>query len=817
MTNKKDLAARLAAGLAATGAAAAGIGLLGRYLVRRPLPQHDGSIRLEGLKEPVEVVRDQWGVSHVYANNEADLFFAQGYVHAQDRLFQMDTSRRVGAGRSAEIVGPAGLASDRAARIFGWHRAAEAQVAGILADDRTAAVARAYAAGVNAFIAEGRLPLEFSLLAYRPAPWQPFDSAAWGTVLAWGLSANWETELLRMRLAGLLGAERAADLLPQFPAGYPTILPGAALEARIADGLAQAYEEMLQNLPLGAIPAVPGAGSNNWVVGGEHTATGRPILANDPHLPPLFPTIWYENHLVGGDYNVTGFTSPGVPGVIIGHNPNIAWGITNAFPDIQDLYVERFHEADPLLYEADGQWRRAEERIEQIHVRGWRKPHTERVRYTHHGPIISGLAPGISQEVALRWIGHDENNHLSALLAICRAHDWAGFRQAATDWAFPSQNVVYADVAGNIGYLMPGRVPQRARGHGLVPAPGWIGDYDWTGFIPHEELPHSFNPDAGMVVTANNHVVAGDYPHFLCGEWLPPYRAQRILELLQAQRPLDRADMERIQQDTVSLPMRRFVRLALPHLPAADVQPELMRAALRLLASWDGNMHIESSAASIAFAWFAYFLEACLAQALGAEVTAALLTRYELENMAPSPFHELSHEIALCWLEGGAPEWAGPLTPLLQPALENALAALERHYGPRLAAWRWGRMHVVHIHSHPARIPVLGRLWRPVTLPLGGDGYTVNQADVIPRFPPDPVHVIASCRMILDVGAWDESVSALPGGQSGHPASEHYQDSIDDWSAGRYHPMLFSRDAVDRAAKSHLLLQPQPGTSQEKE
>jgi penicillin G amidase len=815
MTSKSSVPARLVAGLATASAAAAAIGLAGRYLLRRPLPQDAGAIKLAGIYEPVEIIRDPWGVPHIYARNEADLFLAQGYVHAQDRLFQMDTGRRVGAGRLAEIVGPAGLASDRAARIFGWHRAAEAQVAGILDDDRTATAARAYAAGVNAFMAAGRLPLEFSLLAYRPEPWQPYDSAAWGAVLAWGLSANWESELLRARLVELLGAERAADFLPNFPAGYPTIVPGATVGARIAEGLARAYEEMLQNLPLGAIPATPGAGSNNWVVAGEHTATGRPILANDPHLPPLFPTIWYENHLVGGDYQVTGFTSPGVPGVIIGHNDHIAWGITNAFPDIQDLYVERLHEEDPLLYEFEGQWRRAEERSEQIYVRGWRKPHTERVRYTHHGPIISNLAPGASQQLSLRWAAHDANNHLRALLGICRAHDWPSFRQAATDWAFPSQNVVYADVAGNIGYLMPGRVPQRARGHGVLPAPGWTGDYEWTGYIPAEELPHSFNPEAGMVVTANNHVVADDYPYFLCGEWLPPYRAQRILELLQEHRPLDRADMERIQQDTVSLPMRRFVRLALPHL--AEEQPDMLRGAVTLLANWDGNMHVESSAASIAFAWFAAFLEACLTQALGPEVTAALLARYDLDNMAPSPFHELSHEVALCWLEGGAPTWAGAITSLLQPALETALAALARHYGPRPEAWRWGRMHVVHIHSHLARIPLLGRLWRPVTLPLGGDGYTVNQADTTPRFPPEPVHVIASCRMIVDVGAWDESVSALPGGQSGHPASDHYQDSIDDWSEGRYHPMLFSRDAVDRAAKSHLLLQPRPETSQDKE
>jgi penicillin G amidase len=807
MTSRAPVSRRLALGLATAGATITSLGLLGHHLIRRPLPQRAGTATVDGLVAPVEVIRDRWGVPHIYATNETDLFFAQGYVHAQDRLFQMDTSRRVGAGRLAEVVGPPGLASDRAARFFGWHRAAEAQVAGMLADSRTAAIAHAYAAGVNAFIGEGRLPLEFSLLAYEPEPWRPSDSAAWGAVLAWGLSVNWETELLRARLVEMLGAERAADLMPAFPADYPTIVPGAPVGARLAEALTAAYEEIVHNLPLGAIPATLGAGSNNWVVSGVHTASGRPILANDPHLPPLFPTIWYENHLAAGDYHVTGFTSPGVPGVIIGHNEKIAWGITNAFPDVQDLYVERFHPEDRLLYEVEGEWIAAEERLERIYVRGWRRPHDERVRYTRHGPVISDLVPGVHHDLALRWMCHGRNNHLRSIIELCCATDWTTFRHALSDWAFPSQNVVYADVEGNVGYLMPGRVPKRGKGHGLVPVPGWTNDYEWQGWIPHEELPANLNPAEGMIVTANNQVVADDFPHFLSGEWLPPYRARRILTLLQAERPLDVAAIGRIQQDTVSLPMKRFVELAVPHLVTMRVSEDLS-AAMALLSGWDGDMDAKSSAASLAFAWFVHFLEACLEQALGAEQTASLLQRYELENMAPSPFHELSHELALCWLEDGAPGWVGPVVPLLQPALEQALGALAQELGRSLDRWQWGRLHIVHIESPLARIPLLGRLWRPLTLPLAGDGYTVCQADTTPRFPPDPVHVIASCRMILDVGAWDNCLSALPGGQSGHLASAHYQDSIDDWYHGRYHPMLFSRDAVDEAGETQLTLRP---------
>jgi penicillin G amidase len=645
---------------AGVGAAAvvAGLKVLGRRVVRQPLPLLDGTPIIAGVRQPVEVIRDRWGIPHIYAASHDDLFFAQGYVHAQDRLFQMDVSRRVGAGRLSEIAGSYGLANDRAARIFGWHRAAEAQAQGILADKETAAAAEAYAAGVNAYIAEGHLPLEFRLLRYQPEPWRPFDSAAWGTVLAWGLSVNWETELLRARLVAALGPERAADLTPILPDDYPTILPGVSAGARFAEALLAAYQELAASFPPGGMPLSRAAGSNNWVVSGEHTTSGRAILANDPHLPPLFPAIWYENHLVGGDYHVTGFTSPGVPGVLIGHNEHIAWGITNAFPDIQDLYVERFHPDDPLLVEVNGDWQRVDERVERIHVRWRRQPHEERVRYTRHGPVISDLVSNSGHDLALRWVYHEKGNHLAATLKICRAIDWAGFRQALHDWSFPSQNVVYADTEGNIGYVMPGRVPIRARGQGLVPVPGWTDNYEWQGWIPSTELPACFNPAEGMIVTANNQVTARDYPYWLTGEWLPPYRARRIADLLSNGKPLDVAAMQRIQQDTLSLPMQRFVSLALPSLdPPAALKPALRAASIRLRA-WDGDMSAGSVAASIAFAWLAQFLEAVLDQALGPEHVASLLQRYELANFAASPLHELSYELILRWLAGDSPAWS---------------------------------------------------------------------------------------------------------------------------------------------------------------
>ncbi|MFQ5422135.1 MAG: penicillin acylase family protein, partial [Anaerolineae bacterium] len=463
--------------LALLTAAAAGLQLALRRFVQRPLPPLSGELKINGLRRPVEIIRDTWGVPHLYAENERDLFFAQGFVHAQDRLFQMDANRRVGAGRISEIVGPLGLPSDRFARFFGWTRAANAQL--FRSDPDTRGMVDAYADGVNAFIAQKRLPVEFSVLAYRPEPWQAADTAAWGTVLAWGLSVNWETELMRARLLAHLGPEKLADFIPQYDDAYPTILPDAVVGADIAAAVQEAAADAAAYWPVKG----SGVGSNNWVIGGGRTESGRPILANDPHLPPVFPTIWYENHLVGGRFNVTGFTMPGIPGVVIGHNQHIAWGVTNAFPDVQDVYVERFHPDDSTKFEVDGRFYDAEIVEETIKVRG-RKPIVEKVRYTRHGPVFSDMMPEVDQDLSLRWSAYGRTNHMLALFNLNLAHGWDSFRDSLQCWGFPSQNIVYADVAGNIGYTMPGLAPRRRKGIGLLPTPGWLDDHEWAGWIP---------------------------------------------------------------------------------------------------------------------------------------------------------------------------------------------------------------------------------------------------------------------------------------------------------------------------------------------
>lgn len=770
----------------------------------------DGRLNVPGLKQPVEIIRDKWGVPHIYAKNEPDLFFAQGFVHAQDRLFQMDLNRRIGSGRLSEIVGPKAVEMDRFARIMGWTRAAKNHVLG--GDDETRVIANAYRAGINAFIALEQFPPEFNLLLYKPEPWQLEHSAAWGLVLAWGLSANWQSELIRDWLIDELGVEKAADLFPKPNGRYPTIIPpnptAERVGAQLAAKMIAAYQETIEGIPLGRLPVGQNIGSNNWVVSGERMESGRPFLANDPHLPPIFPSIWYENHLVGGRYNVTGFSTPGVPGVLIGHNDHIAWGITNGFPDIQDIFIERFAPDDEAQYEIDGQWHKADVEVEVIRVRG-QKPVELKMRYTHHGPIISDLLPDEDRTLALCWTSHAPNNHLSSALKVNRAQNWPQFDEALRDWAFPPHNTVYADVNGNIGYILPGKVPVRQKANSMTPTPGWCSRYDWQGMVPHEELPRYLNPASGVIATANNRVVSADYKHWLTEEWLAPYRAQRILQLLDQPRLLTRHDHVQMQQDTVSLMAQRFLPLVLPHLEDKPLTADLAQG-YELLQNWDGDMAANLVAPTLYFGWLVHLTQAVMTQAVGKEVCERLLSKKAVGPSPGNPFYSVAYELLLNWLQTAPPAWVGGIDGLIFPSYVKSFVVLRQEAGLNINTWLWGRIHQLHLEHPLTMIPGLGKRWKPRRFPISGSANTINQTAVPPQFPPPPVEMIASCRMLLDIGAWDNCLAVMPGGQSAYVRSKHYQDGIRDWRNGRYHPMLFSRKRIEAASAQQLWLQPNP-------
>ncbi|HYN87161.1 MAG TPA: penicillin acylase family protein, partial [Ardenticatenaceae bacterium] len=532
-------------------------GFLGWWAFWRPRPQVNGSIRVAGLQAPVEVLRDEWGVPHIYAQNEHDLFFAQGYVHAQDRLWQMDLQRRIGMARLSEIFGEDGLETDRFLRTIGTNRAARADVANL--DPQSLAILEAYAAGVNAFLESHRsnLPIEFRILRYSPELWQPADTAAWAKMMQWSLSSNWEDELFRARLVAELGEPQAADLMALYPEGAPLILPeGVDTYSRLGAPRVAAAR-MLGDLGFGSGDSL---GSNNWVVSGAKSTTGRPILANDPHLGIRMPSIWYEIGLHAPGLNAVGASLPGIPALVIGHNDHIAWGMTTLQVDVQDLYIERLNPDNPAEYEVDGRFEPFDIVREEIHVSGRAEPEILEVRVGRHGPLINDVLEGAERPTAFRWLAVAEPSTLLATIGpLIRASTWEEFTAALETWDAPGQNFVYADDQGNIGYYGAARVPIRAQGTGDVPAPGWDGSHDWEGFIPFEEMPHAFNPPEGFIATANNKPVPDDYPFHLGSAWAAPYRQQRIVTLLTAKDKLSLEDMRAIQADIVSLPARTLV------------------------------------------------------------------------------------------------------------------------------------------------------------------------------------------------------------------------------------------------------------------
>jgi penicillin amidase len=592
-----------------------GLTILARsWLTRSPQPQRQGQVHLPGLSAPVKIIRDHWDVPHIYGQTDADALFGQGYVHAQERLWQMDFNRRLTAGRLSEILGSAAVPLDRWIRILGLRRVAEQQPP--LVEPEMRVMFDAYCAGVNAFIAAGRRPIEFALLNYQPEPWTMIDSMAWAKMMAWDLGVNWETEILRARLAAQIGPELAAELEPPYLRDWPrTVPPGVDYSCIGNEALRRAAEARKFTGPA----PQDGLGSNNWVVAGARTQTGQPLLANDMHLGLSAPAIWFENHLIGDTLNVTGVSFPGLPGVVAGHNAHVAWGYTNGFNDVQDIYLEHLRTVNDgrVQYEFKGEWLDAEMIHEAIRVKD-ADPVVETVIVTQHGPILNALAPDFmgEQPLALRWTALEPDNIFGALLRLNRAQNCAEVREALRYWSAPTQNTVYADVQGNIGYSFPGKTPIRAKGRGRVPVPGWTGEYEWLGYVPFEELPHVYNPPQGYVATANNRVTDDDYPHWIGYDHSGGSRAERIAQLIEAHPKLSVADMQKMHLDQISMPALRVVA-SLNTLTTDD--PELA-AALKGLREWDGQLGAPSAPAAVYEVFVRRLIERLLSKKLGADL-----------------------------------------------------------------------------------------------------------------------------------------------------------------------------------------------------
>jgi penicillin amidase len=777
--------------------------IAGVYLyARRSIPTTKGVLRVEGLSAVVEIIRDSDYIPHIYAQNKREAYWGLGYAHAQDRLWQIEFQRRSSQGRVAEILGPRLLPLDRFMRTLGMHRCAPKVWESLSKDARD--LIEAYVAGINAFIAEhakGGVAPEFALLRFKPQPWTGVDVVLMSKMLAWSLGGTYVTELLRNDLIEVLGAERARQLLPDYfrdepspsllqetPKQEATVLPNSTMRSSALDPGTSKEE---------------GVGSNMWVVESSRSATGKPVLANDPHLMSSIPMTWYLAHLSAPDFDVIGATIPGIPGVIIGRNRNIAWGVTNLNPDVQDLFKEKI--------DAEGQsaqFLEEEQPLELITetIRIKKRSAVQiQVRVTRHGPLISDVIDANNAELpmagrrssgsplALQWTGlKTADSTLETFLLLNEARDWGQFTEALKHLVAPAVNFGYADNEGNIGYHAAGQIPIRNSGDGSVPAEGWSGEGEWVGFIPFEELPSAYNPSQGYIVSTNNSPAAPHYPHFLGADWVEPYRKQRITELLNDKERLAPDDHAAIQGDSLSMQARESLPLLLSLVSPRDAE---MRKAVELLAGWDRDAEGASIPAAIFAAWWMKLPRVLL----GEELDKKLLASYEGWSTYVNRF-------VLDSLSGRVPTSTEP-SKLAERALREALDELKGRLGDEMQNWRWDRLHRAVFPHYPFHnVPFLQK-WFSRSVPRGGDWSTVNFGAVLSARPFIQRNV-PGYRQIIDLAQPDGGLFIHSVGQSGHFLSPHYDDYLKDWAAVRYRPMRFTRAAVERDARATLRLTP---------
>ena len=750
---------------------------------RAALPPVEGELEVPGLREPVEVLRDRWGIPYLSAASLDDLWFAQGFVQASERLFQIELALRAAGGRLSGWFSDLTIAADRFARTVGFHRIGVHEARRW--SDASRSMMRRFVDGARAWVgAMPAPPLEYAMLG--AAPDLPEDLEAWAAAfayLAWGLSGNWDDELLRLRLSERFGAQTAGALLP--PAAPPIGIAAGSLAGRLLDGL----------------PRSSGQGSNNWVVSGSRTASGRPILANDPHLLVQQPAAWFELHLRAPGFEARGVALPFVPGILIGTTPHHAWGVTNVSGDVQDLYVERLND-EGTAAEFDGGWEPMTVHAETIEVRGGPAV-TFDVRETRHGPILETAPVGVSGNeyarvdgtFALRWTAADGLLEPVVLADLVRAASFEEFREALRGLWCPGQNVVYADVEGTIGYQCTGRFPVRRAGDGSAPVAGWTSDHEWEGYLPYEELPWSKDPGTGFVVTANHRIHDDDYPHLIGVDFHTGFRARRIADRLEPNHAHTAADSAAIQVDTVSLPAQRL----LPHLLATEARSDAARRALGLLEGWSGDLEAGSAAAAVYQVWVGRIAVVAFGDAGGDR---SLIDEYVAWREA-----FVCTALPAMLDEGTPPPGGGSWDEVLSIALDEAVELLAERFGDDERAWRWGALHRVRF-AHPlARLPGIGALFVAADHELGGDEQTVLQGGFDARLGFDAV-VVPSWRLVVDLADPDGSLAVLTTGQSGNPASPHWNDQSELWASGGLRACPLTRPAVEAAAEHAQLLVP---------
>jgi len=778
---------------------------LGMRLVKKSLPQTTGTLSIEGIQSEVKIYRDDYGVPHIYAQNDADLFFAMGYIVSQDRLWQMDLNRRAATGTLSEIFGQTTLDIDKLIRTIGIPKIANELAPKISPESKS--LLSAYVAGVNAFLSQNqnRLPNEFALLQYIPQPWTIEHSLAYQRLMAWSLEMAWRVDPVFGELLNKVNLRKLNEILPNYPVNAPTILSDNDVQfQQIQTRLNKIAHDLNQLI---GFPG-PNLGSNSWVVSGNRTATGKPLLANDPHLVLQCPSIWYEVHLNAPGIDCYGVCLPGIPGIVIGHNRSIAWGLTNVMADGCDFFVEKTNPDNHDQYLYQGKWHEIATVAEEIPVKD--QPSANLVtRFTQQGPIISDLHPALknsSQPISLKWNGHLISDEALSSFKIMKAHNWGEFADGLQYFSVPAQNYVYADTAGNIGYYCVGSIPIRRRGNGLVPQPAWNKSYEWLGSIPYNQLPNMLNPSNDIIVTANNKVMDDKYPYFISTYWEPPYRAQRIKELLAQKNHLDINDFIKIQSDQYSMHARFLMPIVLEILPQFNQDTKLSTYFCHALQNWN----FELNANAVAPAIFEIFLTRLFKNIFIDELGDTLYNCFvELPNIPIRTTDKLLAKGNSEWFDNiHTPNTRETMAEIILTSLEETFTYLETHFGETVKQWRWGNIHSLRFeHALGKRTP-LDKLFNIEPFPFGGSCTSVNNASYMLNNDDFRPVVGSSMRQIVDLSNRNNSSIVITTGQSGHPLSKHFKDQTPLWLKCEYHRAVTDSLEIYNSDFDLLILEP---------
>ena len=785
---------------------AAAIVLFLSYQIRKSFPITSGTIVISGLDQEVSVSRDEFGVPHIEATNEHDLMFATGFVHAQDRLWQMDLSRRAGEGRLSEIFGGATVPFDRLFRIVGIRRICEEIDKSLSPSSRNRL--QWYADGVNAFIAthKGKYPVEFDLLRYDPEPWEPVHSIIVGKMMAWQLNLSWWTDLTYGALLERVGLAKTLEIYPSFPVDVaPIVLSGSAKVSGMLEFLktAQLFVEFQ-----GAEGML--GGSNAWVIAPSLSASGKVILANDTHLQLQVSSTWYELHLRAPGYDVSGMSLAGVPGVVAGHNQHIAWGLTNVMADDADFYIEKIDSSDPTQYEYDGALRPIQTREEEIHVKG-DSIVPVLIRSTHHGPIVTDISASLQQVqypfvASMRWTGSEISDEVEAFNTIDRATNWDGFIGGVKQFTGPGQNFVYGDTDGNIGYWCGVKLPIRATKQSVFPQPGWTSATEWKGFVPFDKLPHLYNPPEGFIATANNKIADDSYPYHISDLWEPPSRIVRLREVLGRRDVFSVEDFERLQNDKFSYLAKELVPIILAACRDNTRNGPDEQQVFEYLHNWNFVFAKEDIATAIFQELFVKLLENIYKDEMGDELYHDFVI---LANVPIRVTTRLLHERTSSWFDDVRTEVAETRDDIIRKSLQEAIAALKDRFGTEMKMWRWGDLHTVTLR-HPFSLGFpkpLNKLFMIGPFPYGGGPTTLVSGNYSYNNPFE-VTVGASFRMIVDFARPQEAKRVLPTGQSGQVLHKHFDDQTQLWLNGAYRTVRVDSASTAMESWEHLTLEP---------